>query len=779
MADIVGLLGSVLQLVDTVKKAREYVHTFRDAQKQRKLLLIEIESLEPLLRELDDRIRRSEAGGSTGGIRKFEEPLIRFRGAMERLAEKLQHDGSFDLVDRLTWSLWKKEDVEEELNVVERFKSSLTLGLELDIWDLAQGTPLCPHSRHHAHNEVPGTITTIEDAAQEQRIDHSYIFKSVRDIAQRQQQYFTATERETIITWYSLLNFFLRQADIFRSHQPGTCRWFLEMDTFKKWKSGVGKVLWCRGIPGAGKTVLVSIAVDHLRAEQQHDNIGVAVAYLSHRETDAHTPSTLLASLWRQLVVGQSIASVEKLYHEHREPGTKPTLDEDHAILCSTISHYFRVFVLIDALDEYPDSERGVLIWYLSQLGTNVSLMLTSRPHITLSDIDTAQLQVLEIEATEEDIRCHINAQIFKSPRLSKHIQNCPGLVERIEERIVRRSAGMFLMAKLHMDSIAGKHTVKAVHAALQNLPGDLEGTYDEIMERINRQSQDDRDLALHTLSWICNAQRPLRPSELRETLAVEPGTTELDPNNLLDMETILSPTLPSSPPSPARCCRGVLSSSLARAASCRQALSFSLPLWLPARRDRNDASPPPLDFEFFETTRDEIRRTRESRVLPACDKRLTQPSSNHRERLDLNGTCFHAASRSLSIFLSADTLWHRGKAQIAICSTPTRVSPLSRLAAHIDEAQGDSCPRRSLSTLVAPTAVPVRRSHRPPRLRARVLHPSPIAAARCSALLPIRLRLIACPLCFTHHLHVDVDALQPLSWRQSFPVHFVSAARP
>ncbi|KAF7343653.1 ANK-REP-REGION domain-containing protein [Mycena sanguinolenta] len=530
MADIVGLVASILQLVETIKTTRDYIHTFRNAPNQQKLLLVEIQSLEPLLKELDDRIQRSQAGGSTSGLQKFEEPLIELRTVVEQLMKKLHRSGRWNF-SRLTWSLWGKEDVQEGFDIVERFKGLVAVWLELDIWDFARETARKYHD---------DTLTTIREATEEQRNDHDDIFRSVRDMAQNQEQYYNAAERDVVIEWYSPLNFFLRQADIFRLHQPGTGQWFLEMSMFKEWKCGVGKALWCPGMPGAGKTVLVSIAVEHLRSEEHFDNIGVAAIYLNHKETDTHTPSTLLTSLWRQLVIGKSIALVGKLYQKHREPGTKPTVNVDHAILCSTISEYSKVFILVDALDEYPERERDIFMSYLSQLGANVNLLLTSRPHIRLNR-RIPQMEVLEIEATEPDIRCYIDAQILKSPRLSKHIQNCPDLLEQIEDRIVRRSDGMFLMAKLHIDSLSGKHTVKAVQAALKTLPNDLESTYNEVIERINRQSEDDRDLALRTLSWICNAQRLLRPSELREALAVEPGTTELDPNNLLDMETILS----------------------------------------------------------------------------------------------------------------------------------------------------------------------------------------------------------------------------------------------
>ncbi|KAF7343623.1 Ankyrin [Mycena sanguinolenta] len=549
MAELVGLVASVLQLVDTIKRTRDCIHGLRNAPKQQKLLLMEIQSLEPLLKELDARTTRSS------GLQKFEEPLIQLRVVITRLAKKLNADHTGRKSNCLTWTLWDREDIQEGLDTVERFKGLLSVWFELDIWDFAQG--------------IIDILATIKDASEDhdlgfkamaelQEQHYSDIFKSVSDIAQHQDQYHTAAQRDSIIEWYSPLNFFLHQADIFRIHQPGTGRWFLETNSFKDWKSGIRRVLCCRGMPGAGKTVLVSIAVDYLQAEQEHcDDIGVAVIYLNHKETDRHAPSTLVASLWRQLVVGKSITSVDKLYGRHRERCTKPSLDDSLDILMSTISQYIKVFILVDALDEYPEHERGILMLELSRLGSNVNLLFTSRPHISLDNI-FPQMEVVNIEATEEDIRRHIDAQISRSPRLSKHIQNCPDLRKEIEEKIVRRSDGMlvlcltfitvqltcilrFLLAKLQIDSLTGKHTVKAVQAALTNLPNDLEGTYDEVMERINQQSEDDRNLAWRTLSWIFHAKRLLQPSELRTALAVEPGTTGLDPNNLLDLETILS----------------------------------------------------------------------------------------------------------------------------------------------------------------------------------------------------------------------------------------------
>ncbi|KAJ7144587.1 hypothetical protein C8R44DRAFT_576121, partial [Mycena epipterygia] len=224
------------------------------------------------------------------------------------------------------------------------------------------------------------------------------------------------------------------------------------------------------------------------------------------------------------------------------ERRTRPSVEEAHAVLCCIIPEYFRVFVLVDALDEYPDVQRHVLLRCLFALGPNVNLMLTSRPHIKFDHvIPNTRLAILEIRAAKEDIRKYLDEQILRSTSLSKHISKAADLRETIEEKIVQRMVGWFLLAKLHIDSLATSLTIKAVRDALRNMPNDLEHTYNEIVDRIDRQPDEHKKIAWLTLSWITNAKRPLNSSELREALAVEPGAKELDPETLLDMDTILS----------------------------------------------------------------------------------------------------------------------------------------------------------------------------------------------------------------------------------------------
>ena len=85
-----------------------------------------------------------------------------------------------------------------------------------------------------------------------------------------------------------------------------------------------------------------------------------------------------------------------------------------------------------------------------------------------------------------------------------------------------------FLMAKLLLGSLVTKMTRKDLQEAIGELPKTLNDTYDDALSRINKQNDDEKELAERILSWISYAFRPLNIMELRHALAVIPGRTTL-----------------------------------------------------------------------------------------------------------------------------------------------------------------------------------------------------------------------------------------------------------
>lgn len=94
------------------------------------------------------------------------------------------------------------------------------------------------------------------------------------------------------------------------------------------------------------------------------------------------------------------------------------------------------------------------------------------------------------------------------------------------------------------MDSLVGKRSLKAIRAALRELPSGSDAydyAYKDAMERIAGQGKDKEELAKQVLSWITCAKRPLTTSELQHALAVEVGEPAFDSENLPQIEDMVS----------------------------------------------------------------------------------------------------------------------------------------------------------------------------------------------------------------------------------------------
>lgn len=99
-------------------------------------------------------------------------------------------------------------------------------------------------------------------------------------------------------------------------------------------------------------------------------------------------------------------------------------------------------------------------------------------------------------------------------------------------------------MAKLHMDSLTKQPHRKALRLALENLPPELDETYNDALARISSQDKEDTKIAHQVLGWVTHATRPLTMKQLQHALSVEPEQTDLDEETLIDEELLISTCL-------------------------------------------------------------------------------------------------------------------------------------------------------------------------------------------------------------------------------------------
>ena len=256
-----------------------------------------------------------------------------------------------------------------------------------------------------------------------------------------------------VLNWLMPIDYGPQQSDFISRRQAGTGQWLLDSAEYQAWLKTDKQTLFCPGIPGAGKTIIVSIVIDHLWTKfQNNSDIGIAYIYCNFQRQHEQGPEDLLSSLLKQLAQKQAATptDVKTLYECHRTKGTRPSFDEIVKALQSTTRLYSRVFIIIDALDEYNFFNKGYnrLLPEVFSLQTQakVNLFATSR---FVSEI-TSQFEGCmrkEIRAQDDDILSYVNRRIPQLLRsqISKHLQ----VQDAIRRDIVKAVDGMYALSSV------------------------------------------------------------------------------------------------------------------------------------------------------------------------------------------------------------------------------------------------------------------------------------------------------------------------------------------
>jgi Cdc6-like AAA superfamily ATPase len=255
-------------------------------------------------------------------------------------------------------------------------------------------------------------------------------------------------EQQAILNWLTSADYFSQQNDLLGRRQEGTGEWLLGSDEFREWKSNKKHILFCPGIPGAGKTMITSIVVDHLCKEfGNNTDIGIAFLYCNFRQQREQQHIGFFLSLLKQFAQRTPAIPecVMRLYSDHGKTQTRPSFGEISTALHSVIASYSRSFIVIDALDEYSATD-GAVSQFLEELfnlqaKTGSSFFATSR-HIfnILEEFKRRQSVVLEIYASNEDMRRYLDGHIH---RVSSFVRETLEIEEKIKAAIIKAAGGM------------------------------------------------------------------------------------------------------------------------------------------------------------------------------------------------------------------------------------------------------------------------------------------------------------------------------------------------
>jgi hypothetical protein len=255
-------------------------------------------------------------------------------------------------------------------------------------------------------------------------------------------------EHQAILKWLTPVDYAQQHNDFIGRRQRGTGEWLLDSAEFQAWLNADKQTLFCPGIPGAGKTIITAIVIDYLQSKFRDDqSTGIAYIYCNFRRQDEQKAEDLLTSLLKQLAPSQP-ERMKDLYNRHKKRGTRPNFDEISKTLRSVAAIYSRVFIIVDALDEYQisDDNRTRFLNEIFKLQdcAGANIFATSRPSREISNLFSTGLS-RTIAATDGDILTYLNDKI--SRRQSDIIDDdIGGMVRR---GVIEAADGMYVV---HLD---------------------------------------------------------------------------------------------------------------------------------------------------------------------------------------------------------------------------------------------------------------------------------------------------------------------------------------
>ncbi|KAK2685838.1 hypothetical protein QWA68_015853 [Fusarium oxysporum] len=312
------------------------------------------------------------------------------------------------------------------------------------------------------------------------------------------------TKRREILQWLSKEPYRKHHQLVREGVVEGTGQWLLSDPVYLQWKEeSASSILWLHGIPGSGKSKLVSLVVeDAVVAFEKHQRPPPAYFYCSRSpaEPARADPEAILASITRQLsclkpghaLLQPTIAA----YDAHEEEGFAAEslrLHETCTLIMRLSENYPMLTIILDALDECNPATRESLVsameHILKESPCLVKIFVSSRDD---QDIvyKLRHYPNLEISSHKNsgDIAKFVESEtgrLMNSGKLLRYSSAQQELKQKIIQRVASDAQGMFRWASLQLEALCELKSDEGVLERLGCLPRTLEELYRETFQKI------------------------------------------------------------------------------------------------------------------------------------------------------------------------------------------------------------------------------------------------------------------------------------------------------
>jgi DNA-binding transcriptional regulator GbsR (MarR family) len=299
--------------------------------------------------------------------------------------------------------------------------------------------------------------------------------------------------------------------------------WIFDHADFKRWRyEQQRQLLWIKGDPGKGKTMLLCGIIDELK-KSALNTFFVSFFFCQAADVRINNATAVLRGLISMLVdQKQSLISHVR---RHYDKARKQVFEDVNAwealseMLTSILEDpaLKTTYLIIDALDECT-TDQDLLLKLVAQKSSayqHVKWIVSSRNWLEIEDTPDTAAQVtklsLELNKTsmDEAVATFVNHKVQELTKKKKYNHK---IRDAVSQHLLSKANDTFLWVALvckELTNVSRRHVLKK----LEELPSGLDELYERMFDRIRE--SDDADICKSLLGIITSVYRPITLDEL------------------------------------------------------------------------------------------------------------------------------------------------------------------------------------------------------------------------------------------------------------------------
>ncbi|KAM3068301.1 hypothetical protein ACMFMG_009441 [Clarireedia jacksonii] len=302
----------------------------------------------------------------------------------------------------------------------------------------------------------------------------------------------------------------------------GLYNWILENPDFRQWRNDQqSRLLWIKGDPGKGKTMLLCGVINELERSKAKS---VLLSYFFCQATDSRI--NYATAVLRGLIyflVDQQPSLISHIRKKYEQAGK--TLFED-ANAWVALSEIFTnilqdpsldyVYLIVDALDECVAADLPKLLDFIvqtSSVSPRIKWIISSRNWPNIEKAFDATMQKLSLELNEKSVSAAVATFIqFKVKWLATRNKYSDDTREAIQQYLTLNANGTFLWVALVCQELSNISEWKT-RQKLTAFPLGLDALYQRMLDQII--DSEDAELFKSILAVVSTVYQPLTLDEL------------------------------------------------------------------------------------------------------------------------------------------------------------------------------------------------------------------------------------------------------------------------